>query len=83
MIDDARRRFLRGRTTPTPQVVVSVQCLSQRGVECRLCGDSCEPRALRFAPAAGGVAQLVVDAALCTGCGDCVPMCPVAAISIR
>jgi ferredoxin-type protein NapF len=65
------------------RVQIDVRCLNQRGVECRVCGDACEARALRFVPARGGIAQLQVDSAACTGCGDCVAVCPVGAIGVR
>ncbi|MFT3663474.1 ferredoxin-type protein NapF [Piscinibacter sp.] len=65
------------------RVEVGAACLNRRGVECRVCGDACEARALRFAPALGGIAQLRVDAQACTGCGDCVGVCPVGAIGLR
>lgn len=64
------------------RVVVADTCLSRRGVECRVCGDACDARALRFVPARGGIAQLQVDAAACTGCGECVGVCPVSALSV-
>lgn len=65
------------------KVAVSEACLSRRGVECRVCGDACDARALRFVPAPGGIAQLRIDADACTGCGDCVGVCPVRAIDLR
>lgn len=65
------------------RVQIADGCLNRRGVECRVCGEACEARALRFVPARGGIAQLQVDTAACTGCGDCVPVCPVGAIALR
>jgi ferredoxin-type protein NapF len=65
------------------RIQVADSCLARRGVECRVCGDACDARALRFVPARGGIAQLQVDAAACTGCGECLPVCPVAALSLR
>lgn len=64
------------------RVKVSGTCLTRHGVECRVCGDSCDSRALRFVPAHGGIAQLQIDLDCCTGCGDCVGTCPVKAISL-
>ncbi|MDO5289647.1 MAG: ferredoxin-type protein NapF [Pseudomonadota bacterium] len=58
---------------------VSAHCLAQRRVECRACADVCEPRAIRFRPAPGGIAQMHIDTAACTGCGECVGVCPVGA----
>lgn len=51
-------------------------CLHEKGVECRVCGDACDVRALRFRPRIGGLALLEVEAEACTGCGACVPVCP-------
>lgn len=65
------------------RIQVADTCLARRGVECRVCGDACDARALRFRPALGGIAQLQVDSAACTGCGECLPVCPVAALSLR
>lgn len=65
------------------RVQVADTCLNRRGVECRVCGDVCDARALRFVPAPGGVSRLVADTQACTGCGDCVGVCPVGAIALR
>lgn len=64
------------------RVQAAASCLAQRGVECRVCGDACGVRALRFVPARGGIAQLQIDTAACTGCGECLPVCPVGALSL-
>lgn len=58
-------------------------CLSERGVVCRSCGDVCETRAIRFKLAVGGIALIDFDASACSGCGECVSLCPVAAIEMQ
>ncbi|MCX7165558.1 MAG: ferredoxin-type protein NapF [Rhodocyclales bacterium] len=61
---------------------VASNCLPNRGVECRVCGDHCPVAAIRFSPRLGGPPQANVDPAVCNGCGACVAPCPVAAISV-
>ncbi|WP_459778025.1 ferredoxin-type protein NapF [Photobacterium sp. R1] len=62
---------------------ISETCLAFNGVECRSCGEQCEPVAIRFVLQQGKVAQPVVSAADCTGCGACVSVCPAQAIQIH
>ena len=84
---DARRRaFMLGRRPAADagaRIVVTAECLARRGVECRVCADLCEPRALRFVPARGGIAQMRIDVERCTGCGDCIAPCPVGATRLE
>jgi len=87
----SRRGFLRrmidpaGRTAPagpanTPmRLQIGERCLVRHRIECRLCAEACDTRAVRVVPAVGGVAQLRLDPSACTGCGDCVAPCPVGA----
>ncbi|HEY9080094.1 ferredoxin-type protein NapF [Magnetovibrio sp.] len=58
------------------------ECLSQNGVTCRVCGDRCDARAIRFQLAVGGVAHPIVNPSACTGCGACVAPCPVGAVEV-
>ncbi|NDY91485.1 4Fe-4S dicluster domain-containing protein [Ideonella livida] len=62
------------------RVRLAAHCLALRQVECRLCGDACDTRALRFVPAPGGVSRVQLDPARCHGCGACLPPCPVGAL---
>ena len=71
------------RVAFTWRIQVADTCLARRGVECRVCGDACDARALRFVPSPGGIAQLRIDADACTGCGECLGVCPVVALSLR
>ena len=73
--DDAAQAFAR-------RVQVGSACLTRHGVECRVCGDACDTRALRFVPAIGGISQLQVILDSCTGCGECLGRCPASALSL-
>jgi len=62
---------------------LKTNCLSERGVVCRACGDICEMRAIRFKLAVGGVTLVEMNTDECNGCGECVSVCPVQAIEIK
>lgn len=64
------------------QVSIEETCLAMKGVECRICDDQCEPRAIRFRITPGGVSSPHLDQDVCTGCGACVAPCPLRAIQI-
>jgi ferredoxin-type protein NapF len=80
-----RRGLLLGRgAAPSPRAVAVIgeSCLAKRGVVCRSCGDVCPERAIRFPPLLGRAAQPLLSAESCIGCGDCLAVCPVAAITL-
>jgi ferredoxin-type protein NapF len=88
-VNRARRAFLRGQVqqaaVAAELALIAPSCLAQQRVECRVCGEACEAGAIRFRPQLGGVARPEVNAAACTaaqGCRDCVPACPVGAVSL-
>jgi ferredoxin-type protein NapF len=62
---------------------IGQSCVAKKGVECRICGDSCEVEAIHFRYLRGAVAQPETDDSACTGCGACVATCPVNAVDIR
>jgi ferredoxin-type protein NapF len=84
----SRRDFLRGRLTPKPAkdgpriAVIGGNCMAFKDVVCRSCGDACGEAAIRFSPRLGGAALPEVQAALCTGCGDCASACPAGAVTM-
>ena len=57
-------------------------CIAHQGVECRSCFDPCEARAIMMPPRLGGISIPVINTEHCTGCGACVSVCPVQAITI-
>ena len=62
---------------------IGPQCLQALGTECRVCGDFCDPRAIRFLPQISGTSVLQLDTARCTGCGACHAPCPAQAIRLQ
>ena len=64
-------------------VVFSSKCLSLNAIVCRICGDSCEPHAIRFQLKVGGVSEPKITLDDCTGCGACLAICPVDAVQIN
>ncbi|MFG0315692.1 MAG: 4Fe-4S dicluster domain-containing protein [Planctomycetota bacterium JB042] len=82
----SRRDLLRGRFLPSAPpvadaapaagdgvaVVMAWGCLAFRGTVCSVCVERCPVEgALRLE-----AGRPVVDADVCTGCGDCVDVCP-------
>ena len=61
---------------------ISDKCLAQQNVECRSCGDMCEPMAIQFQLRAGSVALPKIELDECSGCGACVAVCPTSAILV-
>ena len=84
------RRALFGRAarTHSPRIqgplvaVLGGGCLAVQGIACGTCSDPCEPGALKVRPLPGGRAIPLIDAAACTGCGDCLNVCPVGALNL-
>ena len=79
----SRRWFLTAGAAGTPAgLAISDACLARLGVVCQACGDACPERAIGFALRRGGPPLPTLDEDRCTGCGACVPICPVGAISL-
>ncbi|MGF1726665.1 ferredoxin-type protein NapF [Photobacterium nomapromontoriensis] len=64
------------------QAQANEKCLAQQKIECRSCSDACEGQAIQFTLQVGGVAKPNINPEACTGCGACVSLCPISAISI-
>jgi ferredoxin-type protein NapF len=80
----SRRWFLTAGAARAPagRLTISDACLAHAGVVCQACGDVCPERAIRFALRRGGPPLPTLNEDRCTGCGACVPICPVGAISL-
>ena len=78
------KALVRNADTPPWTVLAVVQpgCLSANGTMCRMCGDRCDAQAISFKLALGGKSNPVISSELCTGCGDCIALCPVNALEI-
>jgi ferredoxin-type protein NapF len=57
-------------------------CLPRHGVVCSSCRDACPEQAIVF-PLTSAMPTPSLDAARCTGCGACVGVCPVGAITLQ
>ena len=66
-----------------PDVNIKTSCLSLNAVVCRMCGDNCEEDAIQFRLQLGGISIPIIDNDKCTGCGECLYICPKDAISIK
>ena len=58
-------------------------CFSIQGVICRLCEEKCPEGAILLIPLCGGYARPQVVAERCTGCGDCLAVCPGGALEMK
>lgn len=61
---------------------IGQSCLAYQGVSCQSCQDSCDVRAIKFSFQVGKTPQPRLNQEQCTGCGACVSVCPVFAISV-
>ena len=78
----SRRALFRGQLLSQPVAVIGDGCLAEAGIVCRSCGDVCPEIAIRFRPRIGLPPQAIVSESACTGCGECVGVCPGSAITL-
>jgi ferredoxin-type protein NapF len=85
MSNPRRRAFLQGRfsetASPVGRAVARVEstCLARHNIACEICRDSCGAAAIKFIPRVPvSTPRIVAD--LCTGCGECVAVCPSGAL---
>ena len=64
------------------KAVIDDDCITQQGVVCRSCTEQCETRAIEFQLSVERVPQPQLDETKCNGCGACVSVCPVNAMSV-
>lgn len=65
------------------KAVIADNCITYQSVVCRSCAEQCESRAIAFQLSAGRVPQPLLANEKCNGCGACVAICPVDAISVE
>ena len=58
-------------------------CLAKHGTSCVRCIEECEHDAIVAKPMLGGRSKMQIDNLVCTGCGMCVGICPVNAVSME
>lgn len=63
--------------------VINNSCFSMRGVVCRSCGEICDSRAITFKALVGGITQVHLSSTSCSGCGECISICPADAITLK
>jgi ferredoxin-type protein NapF len=89
----SRREFLRGKFSAPPEparvsaptrslALIGRNCVTYDNVACTSCADACGETAIRFSPRFGAAAEPEIIAERCTGCGDCLPVCPGKTISL-
>lgn|SRR5690606_5794789 len=64
-------------------VQIAAHCLPQNAVDCQACRDYCPTTAIRFRPRLGGPFLPEINEDACTGCGACIGVCPVGAVSVK
>ncbi|KMT64093.1 ferredoxin-type protein NapF [Catenovulum maritimum] len=63
--------------------VLTDNCLAQKNIYCRSCGENCEPQAIEFKYINGAIAQPQINLDACIQCGACVSPCPTQAVQFK
>lgn len=63
-------------------ISITEECMSAKGVTCRVCEGKCDQGAIAFSFAGAG-GKPDIDTAVCNGCGACVGPCPSDAINLQ
>jgi len=61
---------------------VSDGCLAKQDIACQSCGETCPEQAIRFRPRIGGPFVPELNGDVCSGCGACLAICPVGALTL-
>ena len=75
-----RRALLTGHAESEARIAITHHCLAKRNIHCQSCSDCCPEQAIRFTPRLGGPPLPIVVVSRCTGCGDCIAICPADAL---
>lgn len=72
-----------GRSPWQHQIIINQNCLAEKSVFCRSCGEVCEVRAIGFSLHHQSIPAPEVNLEACNGCGACLSICPTEAIQIQ
>ena len=61
---------------------IAETCVTNRDEACDACRQSCPHNAISLRQQVGNTAVPILDEMLCNGCGNCVSVCPAAAIHV-